>query len=63
MSDQIIQQTKQKMQQTQEAFSRELAAVRTGRAAPSLIENLQVEAYGSMMKLQEVASITAISSL
>ena len=35
------------------------AAVRTGRAAPSLIENLQVEAYGSMMKLQEVASITA----
>src|SRR5690606_20462258 len=59
MSEQLIQQTKQKMQQSFEAFERELSSVRTGRAAPSLIENMMVEAYGSNMKLQEVASITA----
>ncbi len=59
MSEQIIQQAKQKMQQSFEAFERDMSTVRTGRAAPSLIENLSVEAYGSMMKLQEVASITA----
>ncbi len=62
MSEQIIQQTKQKMQQALEAFERELASIRTGRAAPSLIENMSVEAYGSQMKLQEVASITAPES-
>ena len=59
MSEQVIQQTKQKMQAALEAFERELASIRTGRAAPSLIENMSVEAYGSQMKLQEVASITA----
>lgn len=59
MSEQIITQTKQKMQQAIEAFERELASIRTGRAAPSLIENMLVDAYGSSMKLQEVASITA----
>jgi ribosome recycling factor len=59
MSEQVIQQSKQKMQQALEAFDRELASIRTGRAAPSLIENISVEAYGSFMKLQEVASITA----
>lgn len=59
MSEQLITQTKQKLQQAMEAFERELASIRTGRAAPSLIENLMVEAYGSQMKLQEVASITA----
>jgi len=59
MSEQIIQQSKQKMTQALEAFDRELASIRTGRAAPSLIENMSVEAYGSHMKLQELASITA----
>lgn len=59
MSEQLILQTKQKMQQSVEAYERDLSTVRTGRAAPSLIENLPVEAYGTTMKLQEVASITA----
>lgn len=59
MSEPLIQQTKQKMQQSVEAYERDLSTVRTGRATPSLIENMSVEAYGTMMKLQEVASITA----
>jgi ribosome recycling factor len=59
MSDQIVKQTSQKIQASIEAFERELGTIRTGRANPSLVENLPVEAYGSTMKLQELASITA----
>src|SRR4051812_11936233 len=59
MSDQLIRETKQKMSQALEAFQTDLGTIRTGRANPSLIENLQVEVYGSTMKLQEVASIMA----
>ncbi len=38
----------------------DLKSIRTGRATPALIENLQVEAYGgqSTMRLREIASIT-----
>ena len=59
MSEQLISQTKAKIQASIDAFERELSSIRTGRANPSLVENLNVEAYGQNMKLQEVASITA----
>jgi ribosome recycling factor len=59
MSEQLVSQTKQKIQASLEAFERELGGIRTGRANPGLVENLPVEAYGSIMKLQELASITA----
>lgn len=42
-----------------EVFTGDLATVRTGRAKPSLVENVQVEAYGSRMRLMELAQITA----
>lgn len=41
------------------ALQKDLATIRTGRASPSLLENIQVEAYGSNMPLQQVASISA----
>lgn len=59
MSDQTVKDTKNKMAQSVEAFAGELSSIRTGRATPSLVENLPVEAYGSSMKLMEVASITS----
>lgn len=37
----------------------DLATVRTGRAKPSILENVSVEAYGTRMRLQELAAITA----
>ena len=36
----------------------ELSALRTGRASPAMIKDITVEAYGSKMKLEGVASIT-----
>ena len=36
----------------------EFTSVRTGKASPALVENVDVEAYGSSMKLKQVALIT-----
>ena len=36
----------------------EFAAVRTGKASPGLVENVDVQAYGSTMKLKQLALIT-----
>lgn len=37
----------------------DLSSVKTGRAKPSLVENIMVEAYGTRMKMIEVANVTA----
>lgn len=47
-----------KMQAGLAHFKDELRAVRTGRAQPSLVEDLSVEAYGSMQPLKAIASIS-----
>ncbi len=39
-------------------LKQELATIRTGRAAPALLDGVRVEAYGSSMKLEQVASVT-----
>ncbi|MCW1930118.1 MAG: ribosome recycling factor [Candidatus Kerfeldbacteria bacterium] len=49
----------QAFEETLKHFSADLQHIRTGRAAPSLIESITVEAYGSVMRLQELAAITA----
>jgi ribosome recycling factor len=53
------------MMETEEAMSKaveyaihEFAAVRTGKASPALVENIDVEAYGTPMKLKQLAMIT-----
>ncbi|MDE1883074.1 MAG: ribosome recycling factor [Rhodospirillales bacterium] len=40
-----------------EALRREFSGLRTGRASPALLEPVKVEAYGSMMPLNQVATI------
>lgn len=37
----------------------DLATIRTGKATPQLVENLVVDAYGTKMKMVEVATIAA----
>lgn len=45
-----------------ELYLSDLASVRTGRARPSLVESIEVLAYGSSMKIMELATITAPDS-
>ena len=46
-----------RMQKTLEAAAREFGRTRTGRATPELVENIQVDAYGSKMPLNQLGSI------
>ena len=47
------------MKKAVEALKHELSTVRTGRAAPSLVEDLEVEAYGAATPLVSLAAISA----
>ncbi len=60
--DEILLETEEKMLKTEEHLVSHFAGVRTGKASPSLIENIHVEAYGSHMRLKELATISAPES-
>jgi ribosome recycling factor len=47
------------MEKAVEFMQHEFASIRTGKASPALVENIDVEAYGTSMKLKQVAVITA----
>lgn len=54
--------TESKMQKSLEALKNDLSKVRTGRAHTGLLDHVQVEYYGSMMPLNQVANITLIDA-
>ncbi len=56
--DDILLEAEEKMTKTEQVVIHEFAGVRTGKASPGLIEGLPVEAYGSTMRLRELAGIT-----
>ncbi|CAN5843907.1 ribosome recycling factor [soil metagenome] len=55
----ILKTTQDAMLKAQDHLKRELKGFRTGRAAPSILEMVRVEAYGSQSELKSLASITA----
>lgn len=55
----VLREVERKMGRSIEALQRELAALRTGRATPSLIENVAVDYYGAPTPLKQLASISA----
>ena len=58
MINEVLKDTDVRLKKTAEALRHSLVSIRTGRATPSLVEHLQVEAYGDMMPLNQMASIT-----
>jgi len=48
----------QKMQKSIEAFRADLAKVRTGRAHTGLLDHVQVDYYGSMVPISQVAAVS-----
>jgi ribosome recycling factor len=56
--DEILLEAEEKMIKTEEVVVNEFSGVRTGKASPSLVENILVEVYGSMMRIRELAGIT-----
>lgn len=57
MSDFSVKDIKRRMEGAIGALKHEFSGLRTGRASASLLENIQVEAYGSSQPITQVASI------
>lgn len=57
--EQLISQTKEKMNKAVEHLNQELSSVRTGRANPALIEQIKIDVYGSSMVLRDISSINS----
>lgn len=51
-----------KMDQSIGAFKNNLSKIRTGRASPALLESVQVDYYGSMVPLSQVANLSLLDS-
>ena len=56
--DDILLEAEEKMIKTDEVVQKEFSGVRTGKASPSLVENILAEVYGSHMRIRELAGIT-----
>ena len=58
--DQLIADARSKMNKILEVVRNDLSTVRTGRAAPSLVENIVINAYGATqrLKVMELTTIT-----
>src|SRR4249920_3749094 len=53
-----INELKRRMQGATQSLKHELGGLRTGRAAASMLEPVQVEAYGSHMPLNQLATVS-----
>ncbi len=58
----IKKNAEHKMQQSVEAFKSSLTKVRTGRANPGLLDTVQVEYYGSMLPISQVANVSLLDA-
>jgi ribosome recycling factor len=56
--DDILLEAEMSMEKSVDYLVHEFSGVRTGKASPALVENIDVQAYGSTMKLKQVALIT-----
>lgn len=59
MPSDILKDMREKMETAVQAFSRNLATVRAGRANPSLLDNVFVDYYGAATPLNQLAQVGA----
>ena len=57
MSDALLQDSKEKMDKALQSLKGELVKLRTGRASPSLVDNVRVDYYGTPTPLKQIAQI------
>jgi len=58
MSQAILTETQAKMKKAVDHTLHEFSNIHTGKASPSMVENIMVEAYGSMMRIKDCAAIS-----
>lgn len=59
MTKEITTEARTRMERVLEDFKQKLSSVRTGRASTSILDPLQVEYYGTLMPLSQVATVHA----
>lgn len=59
MIDDLLADAHERMKKTVEATRHELAGIRTGRAAPSLLDRIVVDYYGVPTPLKQLANVSA----
>ncbi len=57
-----IKKTGEAMAKALDFVLREFETIHTGKASPSMVENVMVEAYGSSMRMKDIAAITTPDS-
>jgi ribosome recycling factor len=62
MKEEILSESRQKMEKTIEALRKDLNKIRTGRASVALLDGIKVNAYETLMPLDQVASISVPES-
>ena len=60
--DDILLESEDKMSKSVEFLHQEFSGLRTGKASPSLVENVTVEYYGTSTRLKELAGISTPES-
>lgn len=58
MLQELYKEVKEHMNKSVEAVKREFGSVRTGKASAHLLDTVKVEAYGTSMPLNQVATVT-----
>lgn len=58
----IRKNAESKMDQSIAAFKNNLTKIRTGRANPALLDTVQVDYYGSMMPISQVANVSLLDA-
>ncbi len=53
-----VEDARKRMEDALDAMRREFATVRTGKATPALLDTVRVDAYGSKMPLNQVATVS-----
>ncbi len=62
MIDEIIKDAESRMGKSVDALSKELTKIRTGRAHPSLLDQVSVDYYGTATPIKQVANVTVEDS-
>ena len=62
MIPELKKTTEQKMQKSLEALKNDLGKVRTGRAHTGILDHVQVDYYGSLLPINQVANINLIDA-
>ena len=58
MIEEVISDVEERMSKSIRNLEKEFAAIRTGRANPALFDGIKVDAYGSQMPLNQVATVS-----